>query len=100
MQIFRGTASQLTNGEPIFDITKVLPDFDIWARELRRHSLPGDHPAVVFLIGFLILRYTRLGLYTYAIGGNEQATRFSGVHINRYKLAVYTFMGLAAGSPG
>ncbi len=52
---------------------------------------------VVFLIGFLILRYTRLGLYTFAIGGNEQATRFSGVHINRYKLAVYTLMGLAAG---
>jgi ribose transport system permease protein len=56
--------------------------------------------AVVFAIGFLILRYTRLGLYTYAIGGNEQATRFSGVHINRYKLAVYTLMGLAAGVAG
>jgi ribose transport system permease protein len=55
---------------------------------------------VVFIIGFLILRYTRLGLYTYAIGGNEQATRFSGVNIDRYKLAVYTLMGLASGIAG
>ena len=55
---------------------------------------------VVFFVAFLILRYTRLGLYTYAIGGNEQATRFSGVHINRYKLAVYTLMGLTAGIAG
>ncbi|MEZ4504972.1 MAG: hypothetical protein R2848_03660 [Thermomicrobiales bacterium] len=31
----------------------------------------------VFIVGFLILRYTRLGLYVYAIGGNETATCFS-----------------------
>jgi ribose transport system permease protein len=101
MQVFRGVALQLTNGQPIFDITKVQPDFDIWGtRNFAGVPSPVIITAVVFVIGFLILRYTRLGLYTYSIGGNEQATRFSGVNINRYKLSVYTLMGLAAGIAG
>jgi ribose transport system permease protein len=101
MQIFRGIALQLTNGQPIFDITKVMPDFDIWGtRNFAGIPSPVIITAIVFVIGFLILRYTRLGLYTYSIGGNEQATRFSGVNINRYKLSVYTLMGLAAGIAG
>lgn len=101
MQVFRGTALQLTNGEPIFDITKVQPDFDMWGtRNYGGIPSPVIITAVVFVIGYLVLRYTRLGLYTYAIGGNEQATRFSGVSINRYKLAVYTLMGLSAGIAG
>ena len=101
MQIFRGIALQLTNGKPIFDITKKEPDFDIWGtRNFGGIPSPVIITAVVFAIGFLILRYTRLGLYTYAIGGNEQATRFSGVKIVRYKLGVYTLMGLAAGIAG
>jgi ribose transport system permease protein len=101
MQVFRGAALQLTNGEPIFDITKVQPDFDMWGtRNYGGVPSPVIITAIVFVIGYLVLRYTRLGLYTYAIGGNEQATRFSGVNINRYKLAVYTLMGLAAGIAG
>ncbi len=101
MQVFRGLALQLTNGQPIFDITKVQPEFDIWGtRNLGGVPSPVIITAVVFVIGYLILRYTRLGLYTYAIGGNEQATRFSGVKINRYKLSVYVLMGLSAGIAG
>jgi len=101
MQVFRGAALQMTAGQPIFDITKVQPEFDIWGtRNFGGVPSPVMITLVVFVIGFLILRYTRLGLYTYAIGGNEQATRFSGVNINRYKLAVYTLMGLASGIAG
>jgi ribose transport system permease protein len=101
MQVFRGVALQLTNGEPIFDITKVVPDFDIWGtRNFGGVPSPVIITAAVFVIGWLILRYTRLGLYSYAIGGNEQATRFSGVNITRYLLGVYTMMGLAAGIAG
>jgi ribose transport system permease protein len=101
MQIFRGLALELTNGKPIFDLTSRVPNFDIWG---TRNFFGVPSPVIitlgVFLAAFLVLRYTRLGLYTYAIGGNEQATRFSGVHIDRYKLAVYSLMGLAAGIAG
>jgi ribose/xylose/arabinose/galactoside ABC-type transport system permease subunit len=101
MQIFRGIALQLTNGKPIYGITKKQPNFDIWGtRDWHGIPSPVIITVVVFLILFLILRYTRLGLYTYAIGGNEQATRFSGVNINRYLLAVYVLMGVTAGIAG
>jgi ribose/xylose/arabinose/galactoside ABC-type transport system permease subunit len=101
MQIFRGVALQLVNGKPIFGITKVQPNFDIWGtRNYGGIPSPVIITAIVFVIGYLVLRYTRLGLYTYAIGGNEQATRFSGVHVGRYKLAVYTLMGLTAAVAG
>ena len=98
MQIFRGAALQLTDGKPIFDLTSIHPNFAMWGTgDLIGIPSPVIITLVVFVIGFLILRYTRLGLYTYAIGGNEQATRFSGVQIDRYKLGVYGLMGATAG---
>jgi ribose transport system permease protein len=51
----------------------------------------------IFLVGWIVLRYTRLGRYTYAIGGNEQAVRLSGVAVNRYKVAAYGISGMTAG---
>lgn len=98
MQIYRGAASQLTAGQPISFLNKKIPDWDIWG---TRNLGPIPSPVIIafctFLVGFLILRYTRLGLYIYAIGGNETATRFSGVRIDRSILAVYTFMGICCG---
>jgi ribose/xylose/arabinose/galactoside ABC-type transport system permease subunit len=98
MQIYRGAASQLTSGQPISFLNKKVPDWDVWG---TRNLGPFPSPVIIafctFLVGFLILRYTRLGLYVYAIGGNATATRFSGVQIDRYILAVYTFMGICCG---
>jgi ribose/xylose/arabinose/galactoside ABC-type transport system permease subunit len=57
-------------------------------------------PIIIFiftlLITALILRDTRLGRYTYAIGGNEEAVRLSGINVDRFKIAVYAISGLAA----
>lgn len=53
--------------------------------------------AVTYLIAFFILRYTQLGRYTYAIGGNEEATRLSGISIRWYKTIVYIISGLTSG---
>ena len=41
----------------------------------------------------LLLRYTRYGRYTYAIGSNEQAARVAGINIRAHKLLVYTLAG-------
>jgi ribose/xylose/arabinose/galactoside ABC-type transport system permease subunit len=54
-------------------------------------------PIVVFLLvvvlAAIILHETRLGRYTYAIGGNEETVRLSGIRTNFYKSAVYVFSG-------
>ncbi len=41
-----------------------------------------------------------LGRYTFALGSNEEATRLSGVNVDRWKTAVYTLCGLFAGLAG
>ncbi len=53
--------------------------------------------AVLFLLAHLVLTRTKLGRYSYAIGGNEQAAWLSGVRVGRYKVAIYTLSGLMAG---
>jgi ribose/xylose/arabinose/galactoside ABC-type transport system permease subunit/ABC-type sugar transport system substrate-binding protein len=52
---------------------------------------------VLYLIAHLVLTRTKLGRYTYAIGGNEQAAWLSGVPVGRYKIAIYGLSGLMAG---
>jgi ribose transport system permease protein len=51
------------------------------------------------LCGFL-LQYTAFGRYVYAVGGNPEAARLSGVRVNVVRLATFTLSGLAAGIAG
>ncbi len=43
-----------------------------------------------------MLHHTRLGRYIYALGGNEAATRLSGINVDRIKIVVYALCGLLA----
>lgn len=54
----------------------------------------------VVLLGMALLRYTRFGRHVYAVGGNEEAARLSGVNTARVKVAVYALSGLLAGLAG
>jgi ribose transport system permease protein len=53
--------------------------------------------AVFYLLAHLVLTRTKLGRYSYAIGGNEQAAWLSGVPVGVYKVAIYALSGLMAG---
>ncbi|MGV3600416.1 MAG: ABC transporter permease [Dyadobacter fermentans] len=55
--------------------------------------------AVVALAVFLTDK-TRIGRYIYAIGGNESASRLSGINVNRVKIVVYTIAGALAAVGG
>ncbi|MDR1135749.1 MAG: ABC transporter permease [Clostridiales Family XIII bacterium] len=50
-----------------------------------------------FLISLLLLRKTKLGRYTYAIGSNEEAVRLSGVNVANWKTLIYTVCGFYCG---
>ena len=52
------------------------------------------------IIASLVLSKTSLGRYTFALGSNEEATRLSGVNVDRWKIAVYGVSGLFAGIAG
>lgn len=58
-------------------------------------------PFVLFLCVSLITSYilnrTRFGTYIYAIGGNEEASRFVGINVTKYKWLAYVFAGICTG---
>jgi inositol transport system permease protein len=56
--------------------------------------------AFVAIAAHIMLNNTRFGRHIYALGGNEQAARISGINISRVKIGVYTIAGLLAGLSG
>jgi ribose/xylose/arabinose/galactoside ABC-type transport system permease subunit len=50
----------------------------------------------IFLIGLWVMRKTIFGRYIYAIGGNQEVARLSGIKVNKYKIAVYVISSLLA----
>jgi len=89
----RGLARTYTRGQPISMLT------DSYTRIGE-----GALPVVLFLltavIFHVVLRHTRYGKYTYAIGANAHAARVSGIRVNRHLRLVYTVAGLLAGLGG
>lgn len=53
-----------------------------------------------FLIAAFLLNKTRFGRYNFAIGSNEEATRLSGVNVDKWKIMIYAVCGLFAGFAG
>lgn len=52
------------------------------------------------LVLWIVLRFTRFGRYLYAIGGNEEAARLSGIRVGIVKVIAYTLCGMTAGLAG
>ncbi|MGC8863509.1 MAG: ABC transporter permease, partial [Armatimonadota bacterium] len=55
---------------------------------------------VAILVLWVVLRFTRFGRHLYAIGGNEEAARLSGIRVGAVKIAAYTLCGFTAGLAG
>ena len=64
----------------------------------------GAWPVVIFLVVaalfHILMRYTKYGKHTYAIGSNEEAARVAGINITRHKIIVYSIAGGLAGLAG
>lgn len=55
---------------------------------------------IVIIIGVFILKKSILGRYIYAIGGNEDAARLSGINVNLWKVSTYALHGLLTAIAG
>jgi len=62
--------------------------------------LPVVVMVAVVALGYYVLNHTRLGRYTFAVGSNVEAARYSGIPVGRYKLMVYALLGTLAGVAG
>ncbi len=94
LTIARGATLVYTDGRPITG----LPDAFVYlgAGEIGRVPVPVVLMAAVFVIFYIVLTQTVLGRYVYAIGGNEEAARLSGVNVPFYKALVYVISGTLA----
>ena len=103
MGIARGLATWLA-GRTRLTFTGEVPN---WVKVLytARNRVLFFDPGVwsfLLLAGLVavLLRYTVLGRYCYAVGSNEATARLCGINVNRTKLAIYSLAGLFAGWAG
>jgi inositol transport system permease protein len=89
----RGFAKWYTKGQPISFPT------DSFAA-LGKGLTPVFIFLIVAAIIHIVLRYTRYGKFTYAIGANPQAARVSGINVERHTVKIYAVAGLLSGLAG
>jgi ribose transport system permease protein len=99
MQMARGAAFRLTEGESVYE----LPDSFTWLG--RGADLAGVPNAVVlmallYVATHFVLTRTAFGRYVYAVGGNAEAARLAGVRVSAVVVLVFAVNGLLAGLGG
>jgi inositol transport system permease protein len=98
LTIFRGLTLMISNGGPI---SGIHASFRWWG---TGSIGPVPTPVVVFAIAAVIchvlLRYTRYGRAVYAVGGNAEAARLSGLRVDRVLVSVYVIVGFFCGLAG
>jgi ribose/xylose/arabinose/galactoside ABC-type transport system permease subunit len=103
----RGVALLVTDGLPVPDYTKAqegrtVPETvtTLGADSVFGIPLIAVVAGVCALVGWFILSRTTLGRSAYAIGGNREAARVSGIRVERVKWSIYVFSGLMAAIAG
>lgn len=99
MNIARGAAYVLTDGKPV----RVMSDsFNFIGSGYVGGVLPMPvlYLLILLVLCYIIMNKTKLGRYMYAVGGNAEAAKFSGINIKRIKFFAYTFSGLMAAVGG
>jgi ribose transport system permease protein len=91
MSVARGAALLYTDGRPISGFSAAFRSLSTG----RPAMIPAPIilMAVVYVVAHFVLTRTTFGRYVYAIGGNEEATRLSGVRVALHKTMVYVISG-------
>ena len=98
MNIARGVAFILTEGAPV---RVMSPEFNfIGSGHIGPIPMPVIYLIVLIIVCVFIMNKTKLGRHIYAVGGNVEAARFSGINIKRVKMFAFTFSGFMAGCAG
>ncbi|HEV2282122.1 MAG TPA: ABC transporter permease [bacterium] len=98
LSMARGAAYTISGGQPISGLP--LPLLWLGSGTLGIVPVPAAVAIAAFAVFHLVMTRTKFGLYTFAIGGNEEATRLSGVPVGWYKGMAYVLSGLLAGAAG
>ena len=94
----RGGAMLYTSGRPISDLTDSY-NF-IGQGDVFGIPVPIVILVVMAIVTHVLYAHTKFGKYIYAIGGNEQAARVSGINAAKYKMLIYVYASFLAGLAG
>jgi len=98
MTYLRGLALVISGGYPMV-LTNSTFKF-LGAGSILGIPTPIYIMSLIYLIMFFVLKYTMFGRHVYAIGGNEEAARLTGIKVEKTLIKVYTISGLLAGLTG
>jgi ribose/xylose/arabinose/galactoside ABC-type transport system permease subunit len=94
----RGLALVSTNNRPIFNLTREFINVS--------NSIYLGLPSLIFyflgvaILAYVLTRKTVFGKWIYAVGGNENAARYSGINVKKVKTIIYVIMGALSGMTG
>ena len=99
MSLYRGIAYVVTGGVPVTNVQTSYRDIfnGIVFGGVRSYIIVM---VVVFVIAHILLSKMRSGDYLYAVGGNEEAAKLSGVNVIKTKYIAYIFCGICAAIAG
>lgn len=105
MSIFRGICNVAVTIKNLPNQGRSFPDsfttnFFMWTPRPNVQPWPMIVMLLCVAAGFVYLRLMVVGRENYAVGGNEEAARFSGLSVGRVKLMIYALSGLSAGIAG
>jgi ribose transport system permease protein len=98
MTAWRGLTYFITGGMPVFGFPEsftVLGQGTLWGI-----PIPVIVMVSVFIFGYFILNRFTIGRHIYGVGGNEEASRLSGVNVKKIKYLVYAICGFLCGVAG
>lgn len=98
MNIARGLAKVYTGGSPVRVVTKEWQF--IGGGYIGVIPVPVIIMIVVIIISSILMSRTKLGRHIYAVGGNAQAAKFSGIKVERVRFIVHVYTGIMAGLAG
>ncbi len=98
LTIWRGATRLWTDSQPVNQLSS---DFTFWGKGFLG---PVPLPVVAFFlfvaVGYIVLKFTTFGRWIYALGGNAEAARLSGLNTTMLTISVYTIVGFCAGIAG
>jgi ribose transport system permease protein len=99
MEVARGAALLYTGGYPLSGLPASFA-FIGQGSLFGIIPMPAVVMILVFIVAYVILNHLPFGRYIYAIGGNEEAVRLSGVKVRTIKIMIYLISGITASISG
>lgn len=99
MSVAQGLALLISGGVPIFNLPDEFNGY-LGIGMIGGIPVPLIVAAVIVVVTFVMLTRTRIGRYFYALGGNEEAARLSGIPVKLYSCLAYILCGTLSGITG